>query len=198
LSPRRADLISRYKLSGRKVIMTLARLASAERYKGIDEVMEVMPALLVDEPGLTYLIAGDGDDRARLQAKAAALGIADHVVFAGFVQEAEKADHLRLADVFALPGRGEGFGIVYLEAMACGVPVVGSMLDGSRDALRNGELGQLVNPDEPASLRAGLLQALHAPKQIPASLQEFAWPAFAHRTAKAVKLMTAHGTEAAS
>jgi len=185
LAPRRADLLARYKLTGRKVIMTLARLASDERYKGIDEIMEVMPALLGDEPALIYLIVGDGDDRPRLQAKVAALGIADKVVFAGFVEEAEKADHLRLADVFALPGRGEGFGIVYLEALACGVPAVGSQIDGSREALRDGELGELADPADPTSIHACILRALDKTIGIPPGLSYFDWPHYQNRVASA-------------
>ena len=76
-------------------------------------------------------------------------GLSDRVVFAGFIPEAEKADHYRLADAYVMPGRGEGFGFVFLEAMACGIPVVGSRLDGSREALRQGDLGILVDPDRP-------------------------------------------------
>ncbi len=186
IAPRRADLITRYKLAGRKVIMTLARLAGNERYKGIDEVLEVMPALLADDPSCIYLIVGDGDDQARLQAKAEALDVADNVVFAGFVEEAEKADHLRLADVFALPGRGEGFGIVYLEALACGVPAVGSQLDGSREALRGGELGELADPSDPASVRACILRGLAKPSGIPPGLSYFDWPHFQDRLVAAV------------
>ena len=98
----------------------------------------MLPALAADVPDVAYLIAGDGDDRARLEKKAAALGVADRVVFAGYVPEEEKADHYRLADAFVMPGRGEGFGIVYLEALACGVPVVASSLDASREAVRDG------------------------------------------------------------
>lgn len=186
MAPKRPDMLQRYGLQGKKVILTLARLDSRERYKGIDEILEVLPDLLQQEPTLCYLIAGDGDDKARLIAKAESLGVADRVVFAGYLPEADKADLLRLADVFAMPGRGEGFGIVYLEAMACGIPVVGSLLDGSRDALRNGELGELVNPDHPESLKAGLLKTLILPKKIPAGLQKFAWPAFRSRVAQAV------------
>jgi len=185
LAPRRADLVERYKLSGRKVIMTLARLAGYERYKGIDEILEVMPALLADDPSFIYLIVGDGDDQARLQAKAEALGVAESVVFAGFVEEAEKADHLRLADVFALPGRGEGFGIVYLEALACGVPVVGSQLDGSYEALRGGELGELADPANPVSVRECILRMLDKPHCIPPGLSYFDWPHFQNRVAVA-------------
>lgn len=194
MAPKRRDLLQRYGLQGKKVILTLARLDSRERYKGIDEILEALPSLLQQEPSLCYLIAGDGDDQPRLAAKARELGVGEHVVFAGYVPEADKADLLRLADVFAMPGRGEGFGIVYLEAMACGIPVVGSLLDGSRDALKNGELGQLVNPDDSESVKDGLLNALQVPKQIPAGLKDFAWPAFALRIVKAVHGFQYHQT----
>ncbi len=101
----------------------------------------MLPSLAERIPGIAYLIVGDGDDRARLEAKAACLGVADRVVLAGFIPETAKADHYRLADAYVMPGWGEGFGIVYLEAMACGLPVLGSKLDGSREALREGDLG---------------------------------------------------------
>lgn len=187
IAPMRQDLIQKYGLEGCEVVMTLARLAGFERYKGIDEILEVMPALLGEVPNLVYVVLGDGDDQQRLQEKAEALGVADKVVFAGYIGEAEKADHLRLADAFALPGRGEGFGIVYLEAMACGVPVVGSKLDGSREALRDGMLGELVDPNDPESIKQGILAALAKPKGIPEGLDYFAWPAFSQRVAAAVR-----------
>ncbi|MDP3673056.1 MAG: glycosyltransferase family 4 protein [Telluria sp.] len=183
---RRADLVARYRLEGCTVIMTLGRLASSERFKGIDEVMEALPSLLDTHPDLRYLIVGDGDDLPRLQEKARWLGLAGRVVFTGFVEEANKADYLRLADVFALPGRAEGFGIVYLEALACGVPVVGSLADASREALLEGDLGDLVDPADPASIRAGILRALGRPKHVPPGLRQFEWPAFARRVSDAV------------
>jgi phosphatidyl-myo-inositol dimannoside synthase len=189
LAPRRQDLVERYKLQGRKVIMTLARLAGFERYKGIDEILEVLPALLQSEPTLTYVIVGDGDDQDRLQAKAFSLGVADRVVFTGFVQEAQKADYLRLADVFALPGKGEGFGIVYLEAMACGVPVVGSELDGSREALLDGELGELADPTNPQSVQTCIMRALAKPLGIPVRLAHFAWQQFQPRVSAGVRAL---------
>ena len=100
-------------------------------------------------PNIAYLIVGDGDDRQRLEAKARSRGIDDRVVFAGFIPEAEKADHYRLADAFVMPGRGEGFGFVFLEALACGIPVVGSRLDGSREALAPGGVGDPGGPGSP-------------------------------------------------
>ncbi len=186
LAGKRHDLLARHALDGRKVIMTLARLLSSERYKGVDEVLEVLVALRQSEPSLVYLVVGDGDDRSRLEAKARALGVQDHVVFAGFIAEADKADYFRLADAFAMPGHGEGFGFVFLEALACGVPAVGSQLDGSREALLDGELGELVDPANLETVRVGILRALAKPKGIPAGLAHFAWPRFRDRIAAAV------------
>lgn len=197
LAEKRADLQARFGLSGRKVLMTLARLSRLERYKGIDEVLEVLPSLLRQEPTLIYLIAGNGDDRPRLEAKARQLEIEEHVVFAGFVEESEKADHLRLADVFVMPGHGEGFGFVFLEALACGVPVVGSILDGSREALLDGELGELVDPRDPVSIREGIVRALHKPIGVPPRLEHFAWPRFQERVTAAVNSVHANVRKAA-
>jgi glycosyltransferase involved in cell wall biosynthesis len=185
-APKSCELLARYGLHRRKVMLTLARLPGAERYKGVDEVLEALPTLIAEEPALCYLVAGDGDDRKRLETKAHTLGLENHVVFAGFVKESEKADHYRLADVFAMPGRGEGFGFVFLEALACGVPVVGSTVDGSREALRDGELGELVDPNDPASVLTGIRRALHKPVAIPTGLEHFAWAAFQARLKTAV------------
>jgi glycosyltransferase involved in cell wall biosynthesis len=183
VEPRNPELVRRYGLEGHKVVMTLARLAGFERYKGIDEILEAMPDLLAAEPSLTYIVVGDGDDQARLEAKAHALRIERHVIFTGFVAEDQKADYLRLADVFALPGRGEGFGIVFLEALACGVPVVGSQIDGSREALLDGELGELANPDSQQSVIDCVLKALGKPHGVPSGLKEFGWPSFQAKVA---------------
>ena len=190
---RRSDLSARLGLEGSRVIMTLGRLSASERYKGVDEVLDGMPALLTADPLLKYLVVGDGDDRPRLEAKAKALGLSGKVVFTGHVSEEEKGDFLRLADAFVMPGRGEGFGFVYLEALACGVPVVGSRVDGSREALRDGMLGELVDPTDPSSVTEGILRALERPKEIVDGIEHFAWPAFASRVAQAVVLLELSG-----
>src|SRR5262249_52354555 len=143
--PKPDNLVTHYGLSGYRVILTLARLAASERYKGIDEVLNLMPALVEEIPNLVYVIAGDGDDRPRLEAKVRKLGMNGRVVFTGYIPEEEKAAHFRLADAFVMPGRGEGFGIVYLEALACGIPVVASKLDAGREAVLDGQLGLIVN-----------------------------------------------------
>ena len=179
--PPRPDLLARYGLAGRTVLMTLARLDPGERYKGLDEVMEALPALARTHPDVSYLVCGSGADRARLEAKATTLGVADRVVFAGYVPEDEKADHYRLADAFVMPGRGEGFGIVYLEALACGVPVVASSADASHEAVRGGELGVVVDPQDPTSVVEGIRDALARPKGVPDGLDHFSHARFAER-----------------
>ena len=170
--------------------MTLARLAGKERYKGIDEVLDCLPVLVRERPALRYLIVGDGGDRARLEAKAERLGVARHVVFAGYVPEREKPDHYRLADLFAMPGRGEGFGIVFLEALACGVPVVASRVDGSRETVRDGALGAAVDPSRPeeivAAIREGLARGVGA---APSGLSCFSAGMFRERWHEAIDLL---------
>lgn len=189
MAPKRQDLMRNYGLIGKKVILTLARLEPTERYKGIDEILEVLPLLIKQEPELIYLIAGTGEDGPRLSAKVKYLGLDNYVKFLGYISETDKADILRLADTFVMPGRGEGFGIVYLEALACGTPVVGSLLDGSQEALRQGQLGELVDPRNPKSLIQGIRNALQKTRKIHEGLDYFAWPAFSSRVAKAVEII---------
>ncbi len=176
------NLVSQWGLKGKIVLMTLGRLASVERYKGFDEVLEALPDLIKEIPNISYLIVGDGEDRKRLEEKAKQLGISDRVIFTGFVPELQKADYYRLADAFVMPGRGEGFGIVYLEAMACGIPVVASKADGSREAVRNGELGILVDPASPEEIKRGILDALKQPRGVvPQGLDYFSYENFEKR-----------------
>jgi phosphatidyl-myo-inositol dimannoside synthase len=181
-------------LTGKIVLLTLGRLSAAEQGKGFDEVMELLPALSQQIPEIVYLIAGDGDDRRRLEEKARVLGVEDRVVFAGFIGEEEKADHYRLADAYVMPGRWEGFGFAFLEAMACGIPVLGSTLDGSREALRGGALGILVDPRRPEELQAGILAALERPRGvIPEGLEYFSFEKFEKRCHEILRLVIESG-----
>ena len=188
--PKAIDLQERFGLHDKKVILTLCRLSCSERYKGIDELIEAMPQLIAKVPELRYVVAGSGDDLPRLQQKVIGLNMQNHVIFAGFVSEDRKADFFRLADVFAMPGRGEGFGFVFLEALACGIPCVGSRVDGSREALRNGLLGLLADPDDRESIMRAVLQALTQSKAVPDGIQYFAWPNFLQRVDGAIDGVT--------
>lgn len=178
---KKQELLDRYQLHGKILIMTLARFSECERYKGVDEVLEALPSLIRSFPDLMYMAAGSGGDLPRLQRKAESLGIADRVIFPGQISESAKVDYYNLADAFVMPGRGEGFGIVYLEAMACGVPAVGSLLDGSREALLEGKLGVLVDPSDPTSVEKGIQQALRRARGVPPGLDYFSQHRFQER-----------------
>jgi len=166
-------LLEKYNLHNKKILLTLGRLDSFERKKGFDEVLEILPSLLKTIPNLVYLIAGDGPDRKRLEEKSAMLDIKDQVIFTGFIDENQKAALYRLADAFVMPSQGEGFGIVLLEAMASGIPVMASKLDGSSEALRQGKLGILVNPNNLEDVKNGITETLNRPKGIPDGLDYF-------------------------
>jgi glycosyltransferase involved in cell wall biosynthesis len=166
-------LLRRYGLNRKKIILTMGRMEACEKAKGFDQVLQIMPDLVKEDPSIRYVLVGDGDDRARLQRRARELGLDSLAVFTGWVTEDEKADHFRLSDAYVMPSRMEGFGYVLVEAMACGVPVVGSRIDGAMDALDGGRLGQVVDPDDLEELKVAVHRALKLPKRIPEGLSRF-------------------------
>lgn len=179
LRPRPQALIERYHLDGKRVILTVGRISGAERYKGFDEVLEILPELPED---VVYVIAGGGNDAPRLQKKARHLGVGSRVVFTGLFPESEKPDLYALADVYVMPSRGEGFGFVFLEAMASGIPVIASKHDGGREAVLDGKLGLLVDPASPSEIRAAIEECfVRCVREVPAGLQYFAFERFVER-----------------
>jgi glycosyltransferase involved in cell wall biosynthesis len=142
------------------ILLTVSRLASFDRYKGYDQILKALPEIRRQIPTIHYILVGKGDDRPRIEQLINQLNLQDCVTLAGFVPDAEICDHYNLCDVFAMPSKGEGFGIVYLEALACGKPTVGGNRDGAIDALCHGELGALVDPDDVAAIAKTLVQIL--------------------------------------
>jgi phosphatidyl-myo-inositol dimannoside synthase len=147
------------------VVLSVGRLVSR---KGIDTMIQALPALLTDFPDLRYWIVGDGPDRARLEKLAVASGVQDAVVFRGSVSEASLLSLYQQAHLFILPTREEpdqasieGFGIVYLEAAASGLPVIVGRSGGAAEAVRPGATGLLVAPDNPAEVARAVSQLLH-------------------------------------
>jgi asparagine synthase (glutamine-hydrolysing) len=194
--PKPAALAQELGVAGRTVILTLGRLASEERYKGFDEVIEALPELRRRVPDICYLICGDGPDRHRLQAKAATLGVSDCVIFTGFVPEERKADYYRLADAYVMPSQGEGFGIVFLEALACGIPVLGSRIDGGFEALLGGELGELVDPSNADAVVETVMSTLRKGRgAVPARLEFFSQQRFNERVEIIIRELLAGGTQ---
>ena len=161
--PKPGYLIDRHAVGGKKVLMTVSRLSSLERYKGHDRVIRMLSRILALHPDTIYLVVGDGDDRPRLESLAVECGVAQHVEFTGLVPQEELPDYFRLADVFVMPSAREGFGIVFLQAMATGVRVIGGSQDGSRDPLCDGALGTLVYPENCEELASAILAALDDP-----------------------------------
>jgi phosphatidyl-myo-inositol dimannoside synthase len=152
-------LVEKYRLADATVILTVARLWSGDIYKGVDVTIRALPAIAKAIPTIKYLVVGRGNDQPRLEALAQALGVGDRVIFAGFVPTADLVEHYRLADAYVMPSQ-EGFGIVYLEAMACGVPVLSGNADGSADPLQDGELGWRVAHREPLSVAKACVEML--------------------------------------
>jgi phosphatidylinositol alpha-1,6-mannosyltransferase len=144
--------------------LTVARLWSGDIYKGVDVTIRALPKILQVYPDVKYLVIGRGDDRTRLEALTRELGVENQVIFAGFVPKEALVDHYRLADAYVMPSR-EGFGIVYLEAMACGIPVLSGDEDGSADPLQDGRVGWRVPYRDPDAVAAACLDILQGKDQ---------------------------------
>ena len=157
-------LREKYGLGDSKVLMTVARLWSGDIYKGVDVTLRALPKIRQVFPDVKYLVIGRGDDRPRLEQLAQDLGVGDRVIFAGFVPTADLVHHYRLADAYIMPSQ-EGFGIVYLEAMACGVPVLAGDADGSADPLQDGRMGWRVPHRDPQAVAAACIEILRGEDQ---------------------------------
>jgi phosphatidyl-myo-inositol dimannoside synthase len=154
-------LRARLKLGPGPILLTVGRLAASERYKGHEQIFSVLPALRAAFPTLVHVVAGDGDDRARLEARALELaGDRTAVRFIGFVPDEDLPDLYRTADLYVMPSTKEGFGIVYLEAAACGLRVVGGLGGGSADAVPAEQIGVLVDPNDGEALAQAIKRLL--------------------------------------
>lgn len=153
-----------------RVMLTVCRLSTTETGKGYDLVLEALPRLTRDHPSLAWILAGKGDDLSRIREKARSLGVEDHCRFPGFIEDSELPDLYRSSDLFVLPSRKEGFGIVFLEAAASGLPVIAGNRDGSVDALADGELGRLIDPESEEELLAAIGSLLENDSRSPSSL----------------------------
>jgi phosphatidylinositol alpha-1,6-mannosyltransferase len=158
-----AALMEKYNLrAGEPVLYALTRIAAAEQYKGYEQVIKAMVPLKEVFPKLKYILSGpyDKDEEYRINRLIDDCGLAGSVILTGFLEEKHLVDHFLLADIFVLPSKKEGFGIVFIEAMACGLPVICGNVDGSLDAIRNGELGLAIDPEDQQALETAILMEL--------------------------------------
>jgi phosphatidylinositol alpha-1,6-mannosyltransferase len=144
---------------GRGFFLIVGRMDARERYKGHDQLLEALRGI----PGARLVVAGDGDDRRRLEAKAAGLEMADRVVFTGFTSEATLVELYRRCVAFTMPSRGEGFGLVYLEAMRTAKPVLAARGSAAEEIVVDGATGLLVDPDDREEFRDALARLLDHP-----------------------------------
>jgi len=128
---------------GAKILLTVSRLVSSE-HKGVDNVIQALPNLLRACPETHYMVVGDGDDSARLRGLARMNGVFDRVHFVGTKIGLELSSYYDACDVYVMPSLLEGFGVVFIEAMAFGKPVVGGKHGGTVDLIEEGRTGFLV------------------------------------------------------
>jgi len=149
---------------GGRVILTVGRWLAAERYKGMDTLIQALPRLLLRWPEVQLAIVGSGDDRDWLLDIARVSGVQKHVHLLSGITYAELSACYAAAEIFALPSRGEGFGFVYLEAMARGKPVIGGAHGGAPEVIRDGVSGYLVSHGDTEQLVTSLDALLSNPE----------------------------------
>lgn len=143
------DLIEKHGLSGSPVIVCVGRLVLR---KGQDKLIKALPKIKAEIPNVKLVIVGKGKLESKLKRLAKRLNVSENVIFVGRVDYKDLPKYFRLGDVFAMPSRSrllglevEGLGIVYLEASASGVPVVGGISGGAPDAVLVGETGYVAD-----------------------------------------------------
>ena len=171
-APRRTDLKSWYGLEGKFVFLSVCRLLEK---KGVDQAMRAFASLYGQASSCCFLIVGFGPFADTLVRLAGELSISDQVIFAGDVTDDELAAHFHLADVFVMPNRAlsdgdtEGFGLVFLEANAAGLPVIAGQDGGSVDAVKHGLNGLVVDGRSVEAI-ADAMRLLHDDKMQRAAL----------------------------
>lgn len=169
-------------------ILTVGRLSSTDTYKGFDTLIEALPAVRSEYPTARLRIVGTGDDQPRLAALATELGVAGSVDFLGALSDEALRTEYATCDLFALPSRKEGFGLVYLEAMAYGKPCVAARAGGAPEVI-NDAVGVLVEYGNIPDLAGAVGELVRHPRDsevVRRHAAAFAFPAFQRRLAAAL------------
>jgi glycosyltransferase involved in cell wall biosynthesis len=163
-----------------QILMTIARLKNYEKAKGYDKVIRILGELINKNKNIYYILAGkySEDEHARIMRLAAECQVADRIILPGFIQDADMPAHYKLADLFIMPSTKEGFGIVFIESMACGTPVVAGNKDGSPDTILHDSLGSLVDPDNLMEILTASLYWLEKGKEGVANSSHLVWDTF--------------------
>ena len=177
-----------------QIVLIVGALRSNERYKGHDQLIAAWPAVVATMPRAHLLIVGDGDDRARIASLAEESGVGRSISTPGFVDDDVLGACYQRSSIFAMPSRGEGFGLVYLEAMSHRLPCIGSRQDAAGEVIQDGVTGLLVDQHDVSGLAATIVSLLQSPERCRAMglagrerlQQEFTVAAFRARLAAAL------------
>jgi glycosyltransferase involved in cell wall biosynthesis len=198
--PKPAGIAKYHHLDTKKpILFTLTRMSSTEKYKGYDNVIKALGKLKKEHKTLQYLLAGKADEleRKRIDELIAANDLTNEVRVVGYLPETQLRDYYLTSDAFIMPSKGEGFGIVFIEAAAHGCQVIAGNKDGSTDALLNGKLGQLVDPDNVDAIAAAIEQAInnknHDPqRQQQLTVEHFGFETYKNKVAQLLAATTLH------
>jgi phosphatidylinositol alpha-1,6-mannosyltransferase len=164
LAPSAAKMAAPVGFPEGRVVLTVGRWRTDERYKGMDTLITALPRLLTRWPELQLAAVGEGDDREWLEDLAKENGVRRHVHFVSGLSYGELAACYAHSEIFALPSKGEGFGLVYLEAMACGKPVIGGAHGGAPEVIEDGKTGYLVPHGDAVQLATAIETLLANPE----------------------------------
>ncbi|MHA4894690.1 glycosyltransferase family 4 protein [Pedobacter sp. PWIIR3] len=163
------QLLTKYGLKkDQKILLTLSRITRHERDKGHEKVLDSLPGLLKEFPTLHYIICGriDPDELDRLKRIINHLNLTQNVSLLGFIPQKELVMHYSLCDLFVLPSKKEGFGLVFIEAAACGCDIISGNKDGSIEAMLYGQLGMMVDPNDNNQIRKAIRKSLSRNRQV--------------------------------
>ena len=187
-------------LAHKKVIVSVGRLVHR---KGQDVLIEAMPTIIEQVPQAHLLMIGEGPYRSYLETRVKSLGIQESVTFIGRIQYADLPEYICVGDIFVMPSRSrlaglevEGLGIVYLEASACGLPVIAGNSGGAPDAVLHGETGLVVDGTRKADVAAATIELLRDSKRSKAMgirgrewiIQDWRWEIWSERFTKLLKV----------
>lgn len=180
------QLLKRYGLhKDQPILLSIARITKHETEKGYEEVIKLIPQLIHEFPSLHYLLCGksDANEKHRLASLIKKEHLEKYVSLIDFINEDELTAHFLLADTFILPSKKEGFGLVFIEAAACGCKTISGNIDGSTDAMLNGALGIMVNPNKPDEIKKAIIKSLKRPHnhQTARSIQKKCLANFSHQ-----------------
>ncbi len=187
------NLLEKYKIKKNCILLlTLSRLSAHDRDKGYEKVIIAVSELKKDYPQIVYMIAGKYEpaEKQWLDNLIAEHCISDSVIFTGYIDDENLADHFQLADIYLMPSTKEGFGIVFVEALYYGLPAIGGNKDGSVDALE--KFGLLVDPDQQDEITNALKEVIeNKEKYIPAQqevMKKFGYDAYKRNLLNALNL----------